>query len=203
MRKVIDIAGQRFGRLVVQEFAGRIKNTSMWFCKCDCGNTKRVNGHSLKIGVTRSCGCLMKEARIRHNQSRTPLYAIWLCIKQRCYNPNNPEYKNYGGRGIKMCDRWWYLFQNFYEDMGDRPKGRTLDRKDNDGDYCKENCRWGTQEEQNRNRRDNAWYKFEGETKILAQWARDLGIKPKTLWARLNKYGWSEERAFTTLVEIK
>jgi hypothetical protein len=119
---------------------------------------------------------------------------------QRCYNPNNKGYKNYGGRGIKVCARWLESFENFYEDMGDCPKGLTLDRKDNDGDYTSENCRWATKEEQQNNTRINVWITYVGETKTRTQWERSLGMRPGLLNNRLNKDGWSIEKALTTSV---
>ena len=119
----------------------------------------------------------------------------------RCYNPKNKYYKNYGGRGVRVCERW-HIFENFYADMGDPPEGMTLDRKDNDGDYCKENCHWATREEQMNNMRNNVWYEYQGENKTLTQWARHLDMKVITLWSRLNVSRWSIERAFTTPVKV-
>jgi len=164
-----DITGQRFGRLVVIEIAGRSKSQNVkWRCKCDCGNECIVNGSYLRGGHTQSCGCLKKEkgiiANTLHGWSQTPIGILLYCMKQRCYYPNNPGYKNYGGRGITVCDRWLGedRFENFFIDMGNPPEGKTLDRIDNDGNYCKENCRWATRTEQCRNRRNTKLLTYEG-----------------------------------------
>jgi hypothetical protein len=203
--RLIDLTGQKFGRLEVKEFAGTTNNKTFWNCVCDCGNIKRVYSGHLKSGATKSCGCFRNEqvskAITKHGQRRisltTLIYFCWRNMMERCYKPKNRAYKNYGGRGIKVCERW-HEFVNFYEDMGDAPDGMSLDRKDNDGDYYKENCRWATKEEQSNNTRRNVWYTHEGETKNITQWERHLGMGENTLRMRLNKYGWSEKRALTT-----
>jgi hypothetical protein len=123
-------------------------------------------------------------------------------MKQRCYNPNSSQYRYYGGRGIKVCDRWLESFENFYEDMGDCPEGMSIDRKDSEGDYEPRNCRWATKEEQANNTRSNKWFSYENELKTLSQLGRILNIKRLTLWRRLNAYGWSEERAFSTPARV-
>jgi hypothetical protein len=207
--KKLNLVGQKFGRLEVKEFAGISKNgNSIWDCLCDCGNITRVLGNNLKTGNTKSCGCLNKERAVEtktiHGQAKKGQvsrgYICWHNMKERCYNPNDKSYKNYGGRGIKVCDRWLSSFENFYEDMGDCPKGLSLDRKDNDGDYTPENCRWSTNEEQRSNTRRSAWLKHEGETDTITRWARSKDMKVATLANRLNVYGWSIERALTTPV---
>jgi hypothetical protein len=205
---MIDLTGQKFGRWAVQEFYGRVGNKYYWTCVCDCGKTKKVWSSNLKNGQTKSCGCYKKEraieANIKHGQNRkgyrTPIHIVWSQMIQRCYNPNNHKYKDYGGRGIKVCDRWRYSFENFYEDMGEVPEGLTLDRKDNDGDYTPENCHWATMKEQQNNRRDNVWITHAGETKTRTQWERSLGMKLGTLNNRLNRDGWSIKKALTTPV---
>lgn len=205
MTKRLDLVGQRFGRLLVQEFAGKDKNSqSYWNCICDCGNATRILGQSLRNGDTQSCGCFHKEQQakcsITHGQNRgghiTKSYRIWAYMIQRCNNPNNLNYKHYGGRGIKVCERW-LKFENFYEDVGDVPEGMTFDRRDNERGYEPDNWRWATWREQQNNRRNNIWKTYNGETKTITQWERSLGISRGTLWMRLNK-GWSDERAFNT-----
>ena len=208
MGKFIDLTGQKFGRLTVRELFGRNKHHQIiWNCVCDCGNTKKVNGGPLRSGVIKSCGCYNREqskkANTTHgqlkNRSMSSIYNCWHGMIQRCTNPKCKTYKHYGGRGIKVCERW-YKFENFYEDMGERPPGMTLDRKDNDGDYCKENCRWITQEEQRNNMRSNVWIEHNGERKTRTQWARSLNINVSTLRARLNSPNWSIGRALNTPV---
>jgi len=206
MRERQDLVGQRFGKLVVSEFigkCGRKRKHFMWDCICDCGNTTKVFGGNLKSGHTVSCGC-SKGRPITHGQNmvglRTLVYICWCTMMQRCYNPNSTGYKYWGGRGIRVCERW-HSFENFYEDMGDCPSGMTLDRKDNDVDYCKENCRWATDEEQANNKSSNVWYEHDGLRKTISQWARHLGIRVGTLGMRLTS-GWSVERALTTPVKV-
>ena len=190
-----NLVEQKFGRLTVQEFAGMSKNRhSRWNCLCDCGNTARVERDHLKSGNTQSCGCYNKEqvskAKTIHGQNKNGLitkeYKCWQDMKDRCYNPNDEQYKDYGGRGIKVCERWLNSFENFYTDMGNRPIGMTLDRKDNDGDYCPENCRWCNWVEQHNNKRSNVWYECKGERKTISQWARSLGVSYDVLRYRLN-----------------
>jgi hypothetical protein len=201
---MLDIIGHKFGRLEVKGFVGIQKRHSYWSCVCDCGNIRRVRGSHLTNGNTKSCGCLkeeqIKKANTFHGQSGRSLttltYACWARMLQRCNNPKYIGYTNYGGRGIKVCERW-HKFENFFEDMGECPRGMTLDRKDNNGDYTPDNCRWATPTEQANNRRSNIWKEYKGEWKTIAQWARSLDIKYGTLYSRLNGYGWSIERALS------
>ena len=121
----------------------------------------------------------------------------------RCTNVNDEHYELWGGRGIKVCDRWRTSFKNFYADMGDRPEGLSLDRIDNDGDYEPSNCRWATQKQQQNNRRNNTSLAFNGLTATMSDWADRLGISKVTLCARLTRYGWSVERALSTPAQFK
>lgn len=199
--RIIDISGQRFGRLVAIEHAGRVVNrsgfrTTLWRCKCDCGKESIVRYPLLVSGNTRSCGCLEQENKERmmklsqqanrKSVSRDfegkledhPLYKTWKSMLTRCYNPNSISYKNYGARGVKICDRWrGYLgFENFIKDMGERPDGTTLDRIDYNGNYEPSNCHWATSDEQANNRTDNI-YIIVGDRKITAkQFCKALGL---------------------------
>ena len=153
----LDLVNQRFGKLIAIEPTNkRVDKKIIWRCFCDCGNEWFVSSAHLKSGHTKSCGCLKKETSFVHGMHGTPEYRIWDAIVQRCENPKNTAYKSYGGRGIKVCERW-HKFENFYADVGDRPEGLTFDRKDNDGDYEPTNWRWATRSEQQRNRRPVFW----------------------------------------------
>jgi hypothetical protein len=134
----------------------------------------------------------------QHGYRGTPTYGSWICMRQRCNNPKSSDYHNYGGRGIQVCASWQASFKAFLQDMGERPEGHTLDRKDNEGMYCKDNCRWATHKTQIRNTRVNRWLTYKGETKCLAEWAEQYGLKQVTLKARLDKSKWSLEKALTT-----
>ena len=131
----------------------------------------------------------------KHGMSRTPVYDVWISMRDRCYNKNNPGYAMYGGRGIVVCDEWKTSFPNFLADMGDQPAGLELDRIDNDGIYTKSNCQWSTPKEQCRNRRSCIYYEHNGETKILAEWADELGIKRPTVYQRYRR-GYRGEALF-------
>lgn len=148
--------GQRIHRLVILSEAEAVRSNRRWLCRCDCGTEKVIRSCNLKSQI--SCGCYRREfaktvGRVQtHGMSYTPTYKSWQCMKSRCLDSNDPHYPDYGGRGIKICKRW-LKFENFLEDMGKRPEGKTLDRKNNDKGYSKSNCRWASPKEQANNRR--------------------------------------------------
>lgn len=186
MGKKVDITGRRFGRLVAVSETDHYSGANRkWNCVCDCGNEKLVSKDRLKSGVTRSCGCLMTESRVKHGMADKPVYESYRSMMKRCYTPKTEGFDNYGGRGIKVCERWFKSFENFYADMGDRPVGKTLDRIDVDGDYSPENCQWVTWKEQARNKRGRKKEFHNGQQKPISEWAEIYGIAYATLWRRL------------------
>lgn len=198
--RAIDLLGQRFWRLVV---IGRFKEDSpsvaKWVCKCDCGNTTIAQSKALRDGRHRSCGCLQKETATKHGQEGSLTYTVWAQMKARCLNKRHKSYGNYGARGIAVCDRWM-SFENFLADMGEKPDGLSLDRKDNDLGYFKGNCRWADNVEQGNNRRTNYVLEYDGQKKTLTEWANQYGISPISLKSRL-KLGWDIHKALVTPID--
>lgn len=203
----IDLKGKRFGKLTVIEKAPNKGVKTTWLCNCDCGNTTIARTNCLRKGQTKSCGCLitevLKERNTRHGMYGIRLYRVWHSMKIRCYAENNSSYARYGGRGITICDEW-LDFKNFYDwsiengyiedaDFGEC----TLDRMDNDGNYCPENCRWISMKQQQRNKRSNHLITHNGETKTIAEWAEEFQISPSVINTRLYR-GWNEIKALTT-----
>lgn len=193
----VDLTGRQFGRLLVVGFGGRRKRARVWLCRCSCGTTRVVYGSHLVQGNTRSCGCYSADFHRKHGRSHKgdSTYDTWDAMKQRCSNPNNRAYHNYGGRGITVCQRW-LTFENFLADMGERPEHRSLDRIDNDRNYEPGNCRWATKRQQENNTRRNVILEYQGTKKTVTEWARALGICPSTLRLRLWR-GWDTERALS------
>jgi hypothetical protein len=175
----LDKTGSRYGMLVANKYVG----SGMWECTCDCGDTAVIKSYNLHSGNTKSCGCrkraVLGESTTKHGLHKHPLYSTWKGMRNRCNNPNTPRYKDYGGRGIRICERW-DKFENFLADMGERPEGCSLDRIDNDGNYEPSNCRWATQSEQNRNYRIAV--KVDG--KPIAQVAEETGISYSAMYHR-------------------
>ena len=165
-------------------------------CKCDCGGKTITTITKLKNGHTKSCGCLWIKSITKHNKCHTKIYNTWSSMKDRCLNKNNERFKDYGGRDIKICKKW-LNFKNFYKDMGDRPIGKTIERINNNGNYCKQNCQWATNEEQLNNTRRNILLTFNGKIKTLSQWARYNNIAIGTLASRIRRK-WDIGRALTT-----
>lgn len=207
MSKRIDLSGKRFGKLLVLGFAAKRLGHALWNCQCDCGTISTHWSASLRRGHSRSCGCwrgeLVSIGKGRHRRSGTKMYWIWQAMLDRCRNPKNKKHADYGGRGIEVCNRW-SLFENFIEDMGERPTEKhTLDRRDNDGNYCKENCRWSTQSEQANNRRGNLLCCIAGVTKTATEWCRIKGIKWCTFSMRYYQKGWPIDDAILRPVRSK
>lgn len=197
--------GERYGAWVVLGHAVREAHSRRTFfnCRCECGHEQSVRSDQLRNGRSSRCKQCDNDARVRHGATRiknyTPEYRAWNCMRQRCTNPHNASWDRYGGRGIRVCERW-ASFQNFLADMGERPSAaHSLDRVDGDGDYEPGNVRWGTVEEQANNRRSTPHVEFEGESMTIAQWARRKGIPVMALRQRL-RHGWSLERALLTPV---
>jgi hypothetical protein len=190
--RMIDLAGQRFGRLtVVERTPTHVKGKIKWLCKCDCGETRENFTQALRHGVVKSCGCLKREMATTNGESVSrkvsPEYRAWQDMMQRTDNPKNKHYGDYGGRGIETCERW-AEFDNFLADMGRRPSAKySIDRIDNNQGYSPSNCRWATRAEQNRNRRDNRLITYKGETKCIMDWAVEKGLKWSTLGGRLRR----------------
>lgn len=203
--KASNRIGQQFGRLTVTALYGRKEDGSaIMLCECSCGAVVTVPCRGLVTRHVQSCGCLNRDLTIErstvHGMYGSTEYTTWCGMIQRCTNTKAISYPRYGGRGITVCEAW-KKFSNFYRDMGPKPsKDHTLDRMDNNGPYCKENCRWATQREQGSNQRTNRLVTLNGKTQTLTQWASESGIPLATLWARLSKYGWTIEKALTTPV---
>jgi hypothetical protein len=213
-RPLIDLSGQRFGRpAVLARDGSNASGEAIWRSVCDCGRTTFVTGSHLQTGFTTSCGCLRKEratqAFMRHGHARgrgrrTVEHFTWSWMKGRCHNPRNKAFPLYGGRGIKVCDRWLYGdgarsgFECFLADMGRRPgKGYSIERIDNDKGYAPDNCRWATAAEQARNTRRTRLYTLNAQTRCRKDWAAQLRIHPWSLHLRLRR-GWTLERLLTT-----
>lgn len=203
MGKFIDLTGKKFSMLTVKGVNHKNeKGKYFWKCLCDCGKETIVLGNSLRSFNTKSCGCLKIDnpSHFIHGFTGNPTYKIWAGMIQRCTDSNRVGYENYGGRYIKICEKW-LTFKGFYEEMGDRPQNTSLDRINNDGDYCKENCRWATRKEQNNNTRRNVNITYNGQTKTLSQWSEILKINYKVLFSRIRDYHWDIEKAFTEKVK--
>jgi hypothetical protein len=205
--RTIDITGQRFGRWnVLSRARNTPKGQAQWLCRCDCGTESILAGATLRTGHSRSCGCLKREMNIKRSTKHghatngiSPTYHSWNGMLSRCTNPSHHSYADYGERGIDVCPRW-FQFQNFLADMGEKPHGTSLERKDNSLGYSPENCYWATATQQARNKRNNRILSLNGESHTLAEWAERLAMHPATLSDRLQR-GWSDEKAITTPVK--
>lgn len=188
----INMIGMRFGRLFVVAESGRRKVGGQMKriveCRCDCGATVVAISAQLRNGNTKSCGCLNRDAVTKHGDYKSPVYKVWHAMIERCRNPRNEAWKDYGGRGISVCERW-REYANFRADMGARPIGGTLERVDVNAGYSPENCRWATQRDQANNRRNNRLVTIDGVTKTAAEWARAAGLSKSCVLYRLGA-GW-------------
>lgn len=201
--------GDRFYRLTVIDVAAPTVRTNgalrkCWQCRCECGGEIIVDQSRLRTGNTRSCGCLYRDSRqscrVTHGQSGNATYRSWTAMKWRCLNPNNPYYSYYGGRGITVCERWRESFEDFLQDMRERPPGHSLDRIDNDGNYEPGNCRWVLPAMQTENRRVTIWVEWRGERIRLTEAIRRSGISKDAVRSRL-KLGWSLDDALSVPVK--
>lgn len=170
-----DLIGKVFGRLLVTGLTDDPKGRRMAIAKCECGTEIQTAPSSLERGATQSCGCLKTTHGHAKGSTLSPTYISWSLMLGRCNNPNNERHERYGGRGIKVCERW-HVFQNFLEDMGKRPAGLSIDRINNDGDYEPGNCRWATTAEQLRNRSVSLLVEMDGQKVTLKEACRTKGI---------------------------
>ena len=202
-----EMIGTRFGKLVVVSFAGmNVHGKRIWNCKCDCGGATITPTGDLRSGKALACSCVRnkKTARLKlkHGLWGTPEYRTWMLIKRRCCNKNCVEYPDYGGRGIRVCERWSDSFESFLEDMGKRPIGRySIERVDVNGNYCPDNCVWMELKYQSRNTRKSRMYTHNGMTMCLMDWSEYLGICYQTLQARVHLRKWEPPKLFQPTAE--
>lgn len=211
MTKIKNLVGQKFGKLLVINPTDKrnSKREVIWECKCDCGNKTFANTYSLTSGHTKSCGCSINHESlsaagkkgggiVKHNLSKTRIYKTYTDMIHRCHNPNNPEFKNYGSRGIKVCDEWldkengvmsfynWAINNGYKENL-------SIDRIDVNGNYCPENCRWATNKEQQNNKRNNCFLEYNGKILTIAQWSEILNIKASYIYKK-NRQNWNLDK---------
>lgn len=206
MSKFIDLIGQKFGRLTALK---RVDNNewgnACWLCLCSCKDKNKiiVLGGNLRSNQTQSCGCLHISHGHKKRGNKSKTYTSWQSMRRRCYDPTHKYYHNYGYRGITVCNRWRDSFKNFLEDMGERPKGKSLDRINNNKGYYEFNCRWVTPKINNRNKRNNLYQTHKGKTQLLVEWAEEYKIPYKILWTRIYKHDWLIKRALITPVKMR
>lgn len=191
-----DLTGSTFGRLTVVGFdpSKRCSGKSYWRCVCECGQHSSVSANNLKMGRVKSCGCV-KPGNRTHGMSSMPEYRVWKGMKARCERPTSQDWNLYGGRGIRVCERW-SSFPLFLEDMGERPsKDHSIERDDVHGDYCPGNCRWATKTEQARNKRTSVRVVYRGAQRTYAELSEIGGISADTIRSRHMRYGWPIEVA--------
>lgn len=202
--KKIDLTGKKYGRLVVLYESEKKGKNTIWHCKCDCGKELDIIAYNLKDGHSKSCGCLAAEEKskrhTKHGDTKTRLFRTWQHMLNRCYNTNVRGYKNYGGRGISVCEEWrnsfipfrdWAHQNGYNEDL-------SIDRIDVNGNYEPNNCRWTTAKVQANNKRNNRLLTYKGQTETLSEWADIVKISAVAIKARIDKYHWSVDKALTT-----
>lgn len=200
--RILCIVGQRFGRLLVERYIGKIDTQNRYLCICDCGNKTEVSYHELISGAKKSCGCLRRDVQqvihTKHGDSHKRLYKIYRGMLSRCYNTNQETYRRYWGRGIVVCDEWhdydvfreWALSHGYNDDL-------TIDRIDNSKGYSPDNCRWIPSSQQAANQTTNKIITIDGVSHIMSEWCRVYGINPGTVWHRIDD-GWDPVKAITT-----
>lgn len=182
-KNAIDITGQRFGKLVAIKPVGKQATKIVWEFLCDCGNRAQYMSWLPRTGSVVSCGCWRKR---RNGLATTRAYQVWAKMIKRCDEKNDRDYPNYGGRGIRVCERW-KSFEYFYEDMGEAPENMTLDRINNEDGYSKDNCRWASMKTQKVNKRTNVYLTYQGITLTISEWAKKLNLGYSTLWRRMKR----------------
>lgn len=194
--------GTRYSRWVIASVTIERRGRALFYdCRCDCGTRVMLNSDNLIRGLSQSCGCLQRDNVAEGKRLYADvkqLRSLWRAIKNRCNNPTDAGYANYGGRGIRVCDAW-LVFENFLRDVGTRPEpGLTIERKDVNGNYEPGNVEWKTYHVQSRNRTNNRWHEFNGERHLLVDWAAKMNMPYRTLVSRFYVYKWPIERVLTT-----
>ncbi len=195
-----DFVGSTFGRLEVVECLGKPNGRKYTYrCRCACGNIIDIGVDSLRTGNSNSCGCLHRERVTKHGDSKSLTYKSWICMNHRCKSASHISHHRYGGRGIKVCERW-SSYENFLADMGERPSVKhSIERKNNNGDYTPENCKWATMVEQQNNRNDNIMVEFKGVRHTLRVWCRILELDHRIVRGRLMAAGATFESVINKL----
>jgi len=197
----MNIAGKTYERLTVLKLSHKKGHKTFWLCECECKKLTTVETYKITSGLTKSCGCYGKEIRInrlkKHGLTNSGIYNTWHSMLYRCENEKDPRYKDYGGRGIKVCDEWHDL-NKFYEWAinNNYKRGLSIDRIDPNGNYEPNNCRWATRVIQMNNRRNNNYITVKGRTKTVKNWSRITGLPYTVISSRLSR-GWNEVEAIT------
>lgn len=197
--------GEKYNNLTIIKEVEKRNNRRHFLCKCDCGNEKIIRIDGITSGHAKTCGCLQLQVAKKHGFFGTRIYQTWVQMKARCFNEQHKHYKDYGGRGITVCDEWKDDFMTYYYWSIDNgyAENLSIDRIENDGNYEPSNCRWVSMQMQANNKRNNRLIEYNNQTHTLAEWSRILGINYKTLKARIITMCWDVKRAFETPVAIK